>query len=243
MLVPSVFKLHNVIAAQSTRLNYLLQQKGKTLIKEFSNEMDAFDRNQTRDEFLNQLGISVSQLAYSHQIHDNKVLVTDKPQSAEGYDAIITNKPNVFVCVTIADCTPVLVYDTKNKAVAAIHAGWRGTVAGIVTETLIKMQDNYGTKGEDCVAFIGACISNKNFEVGDEVAEHFSDDEKTFNTEKKKYYVDLKLANKKQLLAFGVKESNIEISDKCTVSDNEEFYSYRYEKGKTGRMLALIGMK
>ena len=243
MLVPSIFKSFPVIAAQSTRLNHLLKEAGKVSVTEFANESDSFDRNQTRDEFLNQLGIHLNQLAYSHQVHENKVLVTNKPQSAEGYDAIITNMPDVFVCVTIADCTPVLIYDTKNKAVAAIHAGWRGTVAKILSETLNAMHANYGTKGEDCVAFIGACISNKNFEVGDEVAVHFSDDEKVFNTEKKKYYVDLKLANKKQLMAFGIKESNIEISDKCTVGDNTQFYSYRFEKGKTGRMLALIGMK
>lgn len=238
MLVPSIFKSLNVIAAQSTRLNSLLQQTGKPLVKEFSNEADAFDRNLTREEFLSRLGLNSQQLAYSHQIHGNKVLVANMPQSAEGYDAIVTNKPNVYVCVTIADCTPVLVYDTKNKAAAAIHAGWRGTVAKIVTETLHAMRANYGTKGEDCVAFIGACISNKNFEVGDEVAEHFSDDEKQFHRNKGKYYVDLKLANKKQLMAFGIKERNIEISDKCTVGNNDQFYSYRYEKGKTGRMLA-----
>lgn len=243
MLIPTIFKPYNLIAAQSTRLNHLLKQSGKKQVREFSNESDLFDRNQARDEFLSQLGLKPDQLAFSHQVHENKILVANKPQGAEGYDAIITNKPNVYACVTIADCTPVLVYDTKNKAVAAIHAGWRGTVAKIVEETLKTMQHQYGTKGEDCLAYIGACIGKNNFEVGDEVAVHFPDDEKNFNTGKKKYYVDLKLANKKQLRAFGVKESNIEISDACTISDNDKFYSYRLEKGKTGRMLALIGMK
>jgi len=243
MLIPAIFKTHRLIAAQSTRLNDLLQKTGKTPIEEFADTDDAFDRAHTRDEFLRQLGLKIDKLAYSHQVHSNKVLVTDKPLSAEGYDAIITNTKGVYVCVTIADCTPVLIYDAKNKAVAAIHAGWRGTVAKIVSETLNAMHKQYGTKGEDCVAFIGACICSKNFEVGDEVAEQFSAEEKTYNTEKKKYYVDLKLANKKQLMNFGVKESNIEISEYCTVADNDKFYSYRYEKGKTGRMLALIGMK
>lgn len=243
MLIPKIFKPYNLVAAQSTRLNDLLQKAGKSTVVEFTDADDAFDRAHTRDEFLRQLGLKIDQLAYSHQVHGNKVLVAVKPQSAEGYDAIITNAMGVYVCVTIADCTPVLIYDTKNKAVAAIHAGWRGTVAKIVSETLHTMQKQYGTKGEDCMAFIGACIGSKNFEVGDEVAEQFSADEKTYNTEKKKYYVDLKLANKKQLMAFGVKENNIEISEHCTITDNDKFYSYRYEKGKTGRMLALIGMK
>lgn len=243
MLIPSIFKPYHLIAAQSTRLNHLLKQTGKAQVTEFSNQSDLFDRNQTRDEFLHQLGLKPEQLAYSRQVHENKILITDKPQYAEGYDAIITNKPSVYPCVTIADCTPVLIYDIKNKAVAAIHAGWRGTVAKIVTATLKAMQTNYGTKGEDCVAFIGACIGQYHFEVGEEVAAQFEQDEKYFNHEKQKYFVDLKLANKKQLLLSGVCENNIEISGYCTIADNDQFYSYRYEKGKTGRMLAVIGMK
>lgn len=161
----------------------------------------------------------------------------------EDCDAVITNKPNVFACVSIADCTPVLIYDTKNKAVAAIHAGWRGTAAYIVTETLKAMQDNYGTKGEDCLAFIGACIGEKNFEVGEEVAIQFKAEVKRYDAEKKKYFIDLKKENKNQLLQFGLKESNIEVSSYCTIENNDKFFSYRKEKGVTGRMLAVIGIK
>lgn len=161
----------------------------------------------------------------------------------EDCDAVITNQPNVFACVSIADCTPVLIYDAKNKAVAAIHAGWRGTAAYIVTETLKAMQSNYGTKGEDCLAFIGACIGEKNFEVGEEVAVQFNDDVKRFDESKQKYFIDLKKENKKQLFQFGLKESSIEISNYCTIADNDKFFSYRKEKGVTGRMLAVIGSK
>ena len=105
------------------------------------------------------------------------------------------------------------------------------------------MQANYGTKGEDCLAFIGACIGEKNFEVGEEVAVQFNDDVKRFDETKKKYFIDLKKENKKQLLQFGLKESNIEISNYCTIADNDKFFSYRKEKGVTGRMLAVIGFK
>jgi len=176
-------------------------------------------------------------------VHGNKVLVADKPVKGEGCDAVITNKPNVFACVSIADCTPVLIYDEKSKAVAAIHAGWRGTASKIVTETLKAMQTNYGTKGEDCLAFIGACIGEKNFEVGEEVASQFDNDVKRFDEVKQKYFVDLKKENKKQLLQFGLKDKNIEVSNYCTIADNDKFFSYRKEKGVTGRMLAVIGIK
>ncbi len=196
-----------------------------------------------RKLFFDAVGISESNIAWSKLIHGNKVLVADKPIKGEGCDAVITNKPNVFACVSIADCTPVLVYDPKQKAVAAIHAGWRGTSAKIVIETLKAMLANYGTRGEDCLAFIGACIGEKNFEVGEEVAIQFSDDVKHFDEQKQKYFVDLKKENKKQLIQSGLFEKNIEISNYCTIDDNDKFFSYRKEKGVTGRMLAVIGFK
>lgn len=209
----------------------------------FSSGDDLSIIKQNRKLFFDALGISEDNIAWSKLVHGNKVLVADKPVKAEGCDAVITNKPNVFATVSIADCTPVLICDPKQKAVAAIHAGWRGTAAKIVTETLRAMQTNYGTKGEDCLAFIGACIGEKSFEVGEEVAVQFDDDVKRFDPAKKKYFVDLKKENKKQLMQFGLKEENIEISEFCTIADNDKFFSYRKEKGITGRMLAVIGIK
>lgn len=209
----------------------------------FSSGEDLEIIKQNRTLFFNSLGISEENLAWSKLVHSNKVLVTDKPIKGEGCDAVITNKPNVFCCVSIADCTPVLIYDSKNKAVAAIHAGWRSTVANIVIETLYTMQKNYGTNGEDCFAFIGACIGENNFEVGEEVAVKFEAEVKRFDEAKQKYFVDLKKANKNQLMKFGLKESNIEVSEYCTIANNDLFFSYRKEKGVTGRMLAVIGIR
>jgi len=204
-------------------------------------DLEIIKRN--RKIFFDSLGISEEKLAWSKLVHGNKVLVADGPVKGEGCDAVITNVPGVFAAVSIADCTPVLIYDPMQKAVAAIHAGWRSTAAKIIIETLKAMKENYGTNGEDCLAYIGTCISEKSFEVGEEVAVQFDEDVKYYNEEKQKYFVDLKKENKKQLMKMGVKENNIEISSYCTVIDNDKFFSYRKEKGKTGRMLALIGMK
>ena len=188
------------------------------------------------------LHIPLERLAKSHQVHGTDVLVVEKPGSSEKYDAQITNKPDVFLVASIADCTPVLIYDPVHKAVAAVHAGWRGTVGGIVSKTLAKMHEAYGTLGSDCKAFIGACISYKNFEVGDDVAQHFDAALKRFDPGKQKWFVDLKAANKAQLLAAGLKPEHIEVSDYCTVENNDLFFSHRKEKGRTGRMMAVIGM-
>lgn len=241
LIIPKIFQNKNIIAAQSTRLGGESSFPFDSMNLGFSSGDNPEIISRNRQIFFEKLNISENNIATSKLVHGNKVLVATGPVQSEGYDAIITNVPNVFAVVSIADCTPVLIYDVKNKAVAAIHAGWRSTVSKIVSETLSAMNKNFNTKGEDCLAYIGACISEKSFEVGEEVAVQFENEVKKYDAVKQKYFVDLKLANKKQLMDFGITDNHIEISGYCTVVNNELFYSYRKEKGKTGRMLAGIG--
>ncbi len=242
-VIPKIFDPAKVIAAQSTRIGGVSREPFDSLNLGLSVNDDDKNVWENRELFFGGLGIEMKHVSRSHQVHGNAVLVVIEPVTTEKYDAQITNKPNVFLAVSVADCTPVLIHDTKNNAVAAIHAGWRGTAGKIVRNALQLMKENYGTEGKDCKAFIGACISYENFEVGDEVAEHFGDSEKRFDIQKNKWFVNLKAANKKQLLDFGLLPENIEITDYCTVADNDKFFSHRKEQGKTGRMMAVIGMK
>ncbi|TAG17000.1 MAG: peptidoglycan editing factor PgeF [Cytophagia bacterium] len=198
---------------------------------------------QNRRLLFEQLGIETTQLAASLQVHDDKVLTTSHGGAFEGYDAIITNQSNVFVGVTVADCTPVLIYDAQNQAVAAIHAGWRGTVLQIVQKTLMAMQAQFGTQPQHCYAYVGTCIDACSFEVGHEVADQFADHFKTFDQTKQQYFVNLKAANAAQLEAFGIPKAHIQISEYDTVRHNEDYFSYRHENGDTGRMLVMIGLK
>lgn len=239
---PQIFKkFTNLVAAQSTRLGGISPIPYCSLNLGFKSGDTLENVLQNRKLLLDALSIAQDQLAISSQIHSDNILVADCAGNFEGYDAIISNKPNLFVAVTIADCTPILVFDAKNKAVGAIHAGWKGTVAQIVTKTLEKMKSYFGTNAEDCFAYIGTCIDECNFEVGNEVSDLFEDNFKEFDPNRDKFLVNLKKANKFQLLAFGIPESQIEVSDFSTVSDNNRYFSYRIEKGKTGRMMALIG--
>jgi YfiH family protein len=160
-----------------------------------------------------------------------------------GYDALITNVPGLMVGVTVADCTPILVFDQRNRAVAAIHAGWRGTVGGIVTSTLLAMQTHYGTKPADCLAYIGTCIDACSFEVGAEVAAQFAHSRTSIDPATGKALVDLKQANADQLRAFGLSDAQIEVSPYSTVLNNSDYFSHRLENGLTGRMLAMIGIR
>ncbi len=243
MIQPEIFDKSKVIAAQSSREGGISPAPFNLLNLGLSVKDDENNVMKNREIFFGGLGIQLNQLAIVHQVHGNNVLIVTEPGRKEEYDAQITNIPGVFLVVSIADCTPVLIHDTKNNAVAAIHAGWKGTVAKIVSSALQLMKETYGTEGKDCKAFIGACISYDNFEVGAEVAAHFDASLKRFDEQKQKWFVNLKAANKKQLLDHGVLLNNIEVSDLCTIKNNNTFFSHRKEKGVTGRMMAVIGIK
>lgn len=241
LITPHIFSGLPLAAAQSTRRGGVSKPPFGSLNLGLSVGDDPQHVLQNRALFCEALGISPGQLALSRQVHGSGVLVAREPQQAEGFDAIITGTPGVFAAVFIADCTPVLIFDPVNKACAAIHAGWRGTVDGITTKALGKMQEEFGTRPADCLAFIGACISFDAFEVNADVADHFAETEKRYNAPSGKFYVDLKGANRRQLLEGGLHKHNIEVSPYCTVLNNELFFSHRREKGTTGRMMAVIG--
>lgn len=243
VIVPTVFNQQEIIAAQSTRAGGVSTTPFFSLNLGLSVNDNEENVAQNRKLFFEKSGIPSSRICTQHQVHGSELHVATQPGHHSGFDAQITDRRNLFLVVSIADCTPILIHDTKNHAVAAIHAGWRGTAAQIVTHTLSKMNKEYGTEGKDCRAFIGACISFTRFEVGNEVAAQFEGQLKYFDTEKQKWRVDLKEANRQQLLAFGLKENHIEVSTYCTVEHNHLFFSHRKENGTTGRMMAVIGMK
>lgn len=187
--------------------------------------------------FCHSLGISEDALIRSYQVHGDQIWEGYQPEYLSGYDAIIVGKTGLFAGVGVADCCPILLADPTQKIAAAIHAGWKGTVAQIVTKTLLRMMEIHGSKPSDVLAYVGPCISQVHFEVGDEVAAQF--DEPYKKVHGLKWHVDLKKANADQLRKLGVQY--IEIDPSCTVENNSDFFSHRKENGVTGRMLAVIG--
>lgn len=163
-----------------------------------------------------------------------------------GIDALITNVPGYCVCVTTADCVPVLLYDKKLQVVAAIHAGWKGTVKHIVSNVLEHMNQKFGTQGEDVIACIGPSISLASFEVGDEVYEAFKEsgfDMSLISVKKRKtgkYHIDLWEANRIELLNAGVPAEQIEVAGICTYIHHDEFFSARRLGIDSGRILSGI---
>ncbi|KXK03916.1 MAG: multi-copper polyphenol oxidoreductase, laccase [Acidobacteria bacterium OLB17] len=172
--------------------------------------------------------------------------VTDSDTSA---DAMISRLKGVLLGVKTADCVPVLVADPASGAFAAIHAGWRGTVASIVANAVGKMQEKFGAEPNGMIAAIGPAASVRQYEIGEDVIEafgkNFADAEKYFvPTRPGHARIDLHAANRDQLIDCGVDAANISIAPFCTMERTDLFFSYRREKqlyGKTGRLLSVIG--
>lgn len=199
-----------------------------------------------RSLLANAMGIDHTRLYFPSQVHKTRIVQVTKSTSREALqetDALITNEAGVCIAVMSADCVPVLLYDKKNNAVAAVHSGWRGTVARILQKTLHEMRRLFGTKGEDIFAGIGPSVSQDAYEVGEEVVDEVKrafghDNALMIPVQSNKAKLDLWNANKLQLIEFGVLPSQIEISNLCTVKQNDHFFSAR--KGDTGRFAAGI---
>jgi len=241
---PTIFqRFPNLIAAESRRNGGVSVAPFSSLNLGLNTKDTPENVIENRRLFFEKLAISEARLASSHQVHGDSIQIVTEPGRTEGFDALVTDVPEVVLGVTVADCTPVLIYDAHRRIVGAVHAGWRGTVSQLVYKTLETMHAEYGTAPGDCFAYVGTCIDENAFEVGEEVAEQFSDKFKRFDTKSGKFLVDLKRANAAQLENFGIPTERIEISPYSTITHNDDYFSYRLEKGQTGRMLAVIGMR
>ncbi len=179
-------------------------------------------------------------VATLHQIHSSIALYADGRcgQVGDG-DALITGKPGLLVAVKTADCLPVLLVDAARKRVAAVHSGWRGAITQVAMKALEAMQAH----PEDVHAALGPAIGPCCFEVGPEVARQFAPwFPERFDLDRKTT-LDLAEANRRQLIRAGVAESHIYTAGLCTVCGGEQFYSWRRERRRAGRMYSWIGIR
>jgi YfiH family protein len=180
--------------------------------------------------------------------HRTGSLATEEGKAVLEGDGLMTGEAGLLLGVQTADCVPVLVADTRTRAVAAFHAGWRGTVARIVERGVAQMGREFGTRPEDCVAAVGPCIRACCFEVGDEVRERFAAEfayaEELFVGRN----VDLQEANRRQLVGAGVAVGDVSVIAECSACARDaegrrRYFSHRAEAGRTGRMLNVIGVR
>jgi len=210
--------------------------------------------HENRRRFISTLGGSWK-LAACWQVHGTDILVVraaDDPRSErEHCDALTTNLRGVLLGVKTADCVPLILGDSRSGACAAVHAGWRGTLAGIVQRALVLMREEFGTEGRDVRAAVGPAALGCCYEVGREVIEAFRekfDDADSLFTPTRDGHalVDLHEANRRQLVESGVSPDRVHLLPLCTMCRTDLFFSYRNDRklhGRTGRLLSVIGRR
>jgi polyphenol oxidase len=177
-----------------------------------------------------------SQLASLKQIHSSECVAAGGRSGILGEgDALLEDRPGSVVAVKTADCVPVLLVDDAHRAVAAVHAGWRGTAAGIVGKAVAAMRERFGSEASALYAAIGPSIGKCCYEVGPEVSVQFGLEGRTF--------LDLPEFNRRQLLDSGVTGERIFASNLCTHCNADEFYSFRRDREAAGRLYSFAGIR
>jgi hypothetical protein len=174
-----------------------------------------------------------------------RVGATERGTRAQGVDGLITNARGVPLMLRFADCVPILLYDPAHQAIGIAHAGWRGTVSQVLTNTVRAMQENFGTAPHALIACIGPSIGPCCYEIGADVRARveiaFPGESDLLLHQNGTTHLDLWQANAVQLRALGVTE--IEIAGICTAEHTQDFYSWRRENAVTGRFAALIALR
>ena len=269
--VPAFSKLPWLIHAFSTRPGGVSELDGQKVLNLGSTDWDSpANVQENRRRFQSAAGAADLPLITLKQFHSDVIhLFHDAPSDPCRGDASITNRPNLLLAIQTADCVPILLVDPKKRAIAAIHAGWRGTLARIVAKTLGKMQMHFGTNPRELLAAIGPSIGPCCYEVGTEVATQFlsqfpdapdyfdefrSGDEPNpiqwlnmmppgHQPPPKGVLLDLRKANRSQLLSAGLRPQNIHTIDLCTACRPDLLFSYRKRGPASGRLMSVIALR
>lgn len=193
---------------------------------------------ENRKRLFSALEIPEDRIVRQHQIHEAAVAYVSEPGLQDSTDAMFTDVPNLFLTVSAADCVPILFFEPKKHIAGVIHAGWRGTEKRIAFHTIDKVKNQFHLNGSEIFAAVGPSIGAEHYEVSEEVAQKF-DPEFVVRNGTRKPHLDLWKANADQLRQAGIR--NISVSNYCTFTHRDLFFSHRASGGKTGRMLGMIG--
>lgn len=225
----------------------VMSEKKDGSMKFFKTGVLNLENQENRQQFFAESGIEKDKVIYAYlkngvnvtTVEDNKLKII--PET----DALITRQKNLYLSVTVADCVPVLFYDTSAKIIGIAHAGWRCIVGGIIKNTVQKITES-GGRPENIVIALGPGINVCHFSIKADVLDEFKDYKEFLIEKDSQQFVDLKGIIKKQLLDLGIKPENIENNNECTFNNADRYFSYRRDKMDQENMeimLALIGMK
>ncbi len=179
------------------------------------------------------------------QKHTDTVIELDPDLTPKEGDAVITDRANVILGIKVADCVPILIFDTRRFVIGAVHAGWRGTSKGILKKTISRLEQRYNSRSEDLLLAIGPCIGQCCYEVGHDVIDavvHETGPDNYYIKNGDKFMLDLQQANRLQAIRLGVPESQIEAIGECTSCQSDKYFSYRRDENVKGRQGGFISL-
>jgi polyphenol oxidase len=229
----------HLVLFQSTRKGGLSKGAYASCNMSISTDDNQISVEKNREILFASLDISQNNLAEAVQTHSANIEKIDKPGIYNNCDALITDEKGLYLSIQTADCLPILIWDNSNRAIGAIHSGWWGTEKFILKKTIDGLVANYNSDVSNLNLYIGTGMTQKYFEVGQEFQSIF--DSKYVCMHDSKLFMDNVMANYDQAIASGILKSNIEVSPYCSFGDEDLFYSYRRDKGVTGRNIAVIG--
>lgn len=244
-------ELEGVVHGFSTRLGGASQGEFASMNLSFTKGDEYEPVMENHRWFAGAVGYLPERLVSTRQVHGDVVRIATEEDCGKGLrqeidyecDALMTNVPGLPLMILTADCCPILLYDPVEKAVAAVHAGWRGTALGIAGKAAREMCRVYGCKGENIRAAIGPCVGQCCFETGPEVAEAMiaglgPEAREHCRPQGEKFYVNLKAINKCFLEKAGVE--NISITDECTACNTDRYFSHRRMGDHRGSLASVI---
>lgn len=229
-----------LVCALSTRIGGVSSGSfGMNLSFSVGDDPAAVEENRRR--FFGAAGVPLDRVVFQRQVHGDAVRHVQAPGVVDATDGICTATADLYLCVTIADCVPVFLYDPEAHAVAVVHAGWRGTVAGIVTSGVAAMVRELGAQPARIRAYIGPSAGVCCYTVGEEVFSRLPASCVVEADGGRK--ADLKNANRALLLGSGLRDEAIMVDGACTICGSGLYHSHRREGAASGRMMGVIGLR
>ncbi len=215
----------------------IIKRQGQNLSRQLENK--------TLARLLGKISSADRRIIVPQQIHGSECLTIkkgDPPKRKYVGDAILTDRKDILLTISVADCLPAFLVEPRRKVAGLVHAGWRGTLMGIAKESVRKAKREFGCDPEDITLLFGPAIQRCCYEISEGIAVLF-DEDCLLRMPGQRPRLDLISANLKQFLSCGVKRKKIFVADECTCCNKEMFHSFRRDGDKAGRMIAFLGIK